>query len=72
MVTVTALNNLRCSLRPERIASIMAGQPTIVLLTNGVSLEVRESADEIRRQLDHGHDDRLAVAGGRSSHGRAN
>ncbi len=70
MVTVTALNNLRCSLRPELIASVVAGSPTVVQLTNGLALEVRESADEVRHQLEHGSDG-LAVAGGRSRHGRA-
>ena len=69
MVTVTALNNLRCSLRPELIASVVAGSPTVVQLTNGLSLEVRESADEVRHQLEHS--DGLAVGGGRSRHGRA-
>jgi uncharacterized protein YlzI (FlbEa/FlbD family) len=69
MVTVTALNNLRCSLRPELIASVVAGSPTVVQLTNGLSLEVRESADEVRHQLEHR--DGLTVAGGRSRHGRA-
>jgi uncharacterized protein YlzI (FlbEa/FlbD family) len=63
MVMLTALNNLRCSLRPERIASVVAGSPTIVQLTNGLSLEVRESADEVHRQL--------TVVGGSAPHGRA-
>jgi uncharacterized protein YlzI (FlbEa/FlbD family) len=71
MVMLTALNNLRCSLRPERIASVVAGSPTIVQLTNGLSLEVRESADEVRRQLVHAQDGGLAVAGGSALHGRA-
>jgi uncharacterized protein YlzI (FlbEa/FlbD family) len=71
MVTVTALNRVRCSLRPERIASVVAGTPTIVQLTNGLSLVVRESADEVRRQLVPAADDGRLVAGGRRRHGRA-
>ena len=71
MVIVTALNNLRCTLRPERIASVVAGSPTIVQLTDGLNLEVCESADEVRRQLESVPDDGLAIAGGRSRHGRA-
>jgi uncharacterized protein YlzI (FlbEa/FlbD family) len=61
MVSVTALNNLRCSLRPELIASVVAGAPTTLQLTNGVSLEVRESADEVQRQI-------RAAGAGRSRH----
>jgi uncharacterized protein YlzI (FlbEa/FlbD family) len=53
MVTVTALNSLRCSLRPELVASVAAGPPTTVLLTTGVALLVRESADEVARRLEH-------------------
>jgi len=52
MVTVTALNNSRCSLRPELIASVVAGAPTTLQLTNGVNLEVRESADEVQRRIE--------------------
>jgi uncharacterized protein YlzI (FlbEa/FlbD family) len=52
MVTVTALNNLRCSLRPELIVSVVAGAPTTVILANGVSLAVCESADEVQRRID--------------------
>jgi uncharacterized protein YlzI (FlbEa/FlbD family) len=71
MVTLTALNNLRCSLRPELIATVVAGAHTTVLLTNGVSLEVRESADEVQRQLDGRRAGRATVGAGRSGHGRA-
>jgi len=61
MVSVTALNNLRCSLRPELIASVVAGAPTTLRLTNGVSLEVRESAHEVQRRIE-------AAGAGRSRH----
>jgi len=64
MISVTALNNLRCSLRPELIASVVAGAPTMLLLTNGVSLEVFESADEVQRRIE-------AAGSGRTRYGRA-
>lgn len=64
MISVTALNNLRCSLRPELIASVVPGAPTMLLLTNGVSLEVFESADEVQRRIE-------AAGFGRTRHGRA-
>jgi uncharacterized protein YlzI (FlbEa/FlbD family) len=49
MITLTAVNNVRCSLRPELIADVSAGLPTAVVLTSGVRLEVREPADEVLR-----------------------
>jgi uncharacterized protein YlzI (FlbEa/FlbD family) len=51
MITLTAINNVRCSLRPELIADVSAGIPTVVVLVNGVRLEVREPADEVLRLL---------------------
>lgn len=71
MVIVTALNNLRCSLRPELIASVVAGVPTTVLLTNGVSLAVCESADEVQRRIDQARAAAEPATAGRGSHGRA-
>jgi len=71
MVIVTALNNARCSLRPELIATVVAGAPTTVLLTNGLSLPVRESADDVQRQLDRQRDGGEAVAAGRHDRARA-
>jgi uncharacterized protein YlzI (FlbEa/FlbD family) len=71
MVTLTALNNLRCSLRPELIAAVTAGAPTTVLLANGVSLEVRESADEVQRQLQRLRGGHAAAAAGRGHHAAA-
>ena len=65
MVTLTAINNLRCSVRPELIAAVTAGARTTVVLTNGLSLEVRESADEVQRQLDRVRDRRGTAAAGR-------
>ncbi len=71
MLTVTALNNVRCSLRPELVASVAAGPPTTVVLTNGVTLEVREPADEVRRRLERARGAPEPVGTGRNRHGRA-
>ncbi|MBI4245881.1 MAG: flagellar FlbD family protein [Candidatus Rokubacteria bacterium] len=71
MVIVTALNNVRCSLRPELIASVVGGAPTMVRLTNGLSLEIRESADDVQRQLELARQTAEPAAAGRGSHGRA-
>lgn len=70
MVTVTAPNNVRCSLRPESILDVVAGTPTTVLLTNGLSLEVRESMEEVQRRLDHSRRRNAPTVAGRRSHGR--
>ncbi len=51
MITLTALNDLRCSIRPELVVSVEAGASTMVLLQNGLVLAVRESVDEVRRRL---------------------
>jgi uncharacterized protein YlzI (FlbEa/FlbD family) len=52
MITLTARNNVRCSLRPELVASVVAGPPTTVMLTSGLALEVRESVAEVERRLE--------------------
>lgn len=65
MVILTALNNLRCSVRPELIASVEGGATTTVLLTTGVSLEVREPADCVRQLVERARD-----AHAKNGHGR--
>ncbi|MBI3636623.1 MAG: flagellar FlbD family protein [Candidatus Rokubacteria bacterium] len=70
MVTVTAPNNVRCSLRPESILAVTGGAPTTVLLTNGLSLEVRESVEEVQRRLDQARRANAPAPLGRRSHGR--
>jgi uncharacterized protein YlzI (FlbEa/FlbD family) len=52
MITLTALNNLRCSIRPELIVAVEAGSSTVVLLSTGVRLAVKESAEEVRRLME--------------------
>ena len=70
MVTVTAPNNVRCSVRLESILDVVAGTPTTVLLTNGLSLEVRESVEEVQRRLDSARRVGTPAGSGRRSHGR--
>ncbi len=70
MVTVTAPNNVRCSLRPESIVDIVAGTPTTVVLTNGLSLEVREPAEEVQRRLDDARRGHTPAGAGRRARGR--
>jgi uncharacterized protein YlzI (FlbEa/FlbD family) len=71
MLTVTALNNLRCSLRPELVASVLAGPPTTVVLTNGLALEVREPAAEVQRRLERARGGPEPAGAGRERHGRS-
>lgn len=52
MITLTTLRDVRCSLRPERIVSVGTGSPTTVLLDSGLSVEVRESAEEVKSRLE--------------------
>lgn len=48
MITVTALNRVRCSLAPQAIASVEAGAAsTTVRLKNGASFDVLESVNEV-------------------------
>lgn len=68
MVIVTALNAVRCALRPESIAAVVPGAPTTVLLTNGLALEVREPAEEVQRRLERA---RAVPAPARGRHGPA-
>lgn len=52
MITLTALNNVRCSIRPELIVAVQAGSSTAVLLSTGITLAVKESADDVRRLIE--------------------
>lgn len=63
MITLTAVNNLRCSIRPELIVAVESGPTTVVLLSTGVRLAVKESADEVRRRME-------ATGGARAIAGR--
>ncbi len=54
MITLTALNNVRCSIRPELIVAVQAGASTVVMLSTGVTLAVKESVDDVRRLMDAG------------------
>jgi uncharacterized protein YlzI (FlbEa/FlbD family) len=63
MITLTALNHLRCSIRPELIADVTSGAPTAIVLTSGVRLEVRESAEEVQRLLARSRTDSRAITG---------
>lgn len=71
MITVTALNSLRCSLRPELVASVVAGPPTTVVLTSGLVLEVREPADEVHRRLERARSGAEPAGAGRARRGRS-
>lgn len=51
MISVTTLGALRCSVHPDRVLAVEAGPPTRLLLDGGLSLLVREDADEVERRL---------------------
>jgi uncharacterized protein YlzI (FlbEa/FlbD family) len=70
MITLTAVNNVRCSLRPELIADVSPGTPTAVILVNGFRLEVREPAAEVLRLLGQ-HRSASPVATESLTHGRS-
>lgn len=51
MIPVTRMNNQRIHLNPDLIESVEESGDTVLILTNGHRLVVRESAEEIVRRV---------------------
>jgi uncharacterized protein YlzI (FlbEa/FlbD family) len=52
VITVTTLQHVRCSVRPERIVAIGSGSPTTLTLDSGLCIPVRESPAEVKMRLE--------------------
>jgi|YelNatPaOPRAMG01_1025707.scaffolds.fasta_scaffold03371_14 flagellar protein FlbD len=51
MIPVTRMNNQRIHLNPDLIESVEESGDTVLILTNGHRLVVRESAEEVVRRV---------------------